>query len=152
MPILLLGVAHRLADWWQVAGFPGVMVVEDRWFSMGSGFRWAVVFDGQWFSIREAQARGLVPEMPSRRVLSLRRAELVLGRGLEWLVGWLAGVGWRGAGRQYLSTGMRANREAGQPERAGRASKSRSLVSLPGDLIEFAHECHFLLGWPDLNQ
>ena len=37
--------------------------------------------------MREAQARGLVPEMPSRRVLSLRRAELVLGRGLEWLAG-----------------------------------------------------------------
>lgn len=28
----------------------------------------------------------------------------------------------------------------------------RCLISLPGDLIEFAHECHFLLGWPDLNQ
>ena len=74
---------------------------------MGNGFRWAMVFDGQWFSMREAQARGLVPEMPSRRVLSLRRAELVLGRGLEWL----AGVGLGGSTCQpgCGPTGKRAN-------------------------------------------
>lgn len=75
-----------------------------------AGCRWAVVFDGQWFSMREAQARGLVPEMPSRRVLSLRRAELVLGRGLEWLAGWRgAGLGGSTCQPGCGPTGKRAN-------------------------------------------
>ena len=96
MPILLLGVAHRLADWWQVAGFPGVMVVEDRWFSMGNGFRWAMVFD------ERGAGTGTGPGDAFPPGLVIAAGRVGVGSGTRV-------AGWRGAGRQYLSTGKRAN-------------------------------------------
>jgi hypothetical protein len=104
LPILLLGVAHRLADWWQVAGFPGVMVVEDRWLSMGSGFRWAVVFD------KRGAGTGTGPGDAFPPGLVIAAGRVGVGSGTR-VAGWLAG--WRGVAWGWAAVPV--NRDAGQP-------------------------------------